>query len=97
MYDVLNHQLSVDCADSSLNPDTARDQKSIKLDFTDKLELRIFLDASTLEIFADGRSISTRIYPSRSDSLGVLALAEGGQAVLESFEAWQMRSFWGQP
>ncbi len=94
VYDVLSRQLSINRSDSSLNPETAHDQKSIKLDFTGSLELRLFLDASTLEVFAHGRSISTRIYPCRSDSLGVLALAEGGQAVLESFEAWQMRSIW---
>ena len=92
--DVPNRHLSVDCSDSSLNQDTAREEKSLKLDFTDVLELRVFLDVSTLEVFAHGRSISTRIYPSRSDSLGVLVFAEGGQAVLESFEVWHMRSIW---
>jgi beta-fructofuranosidase len=37
--------------------------------------LRIFVDRSILEVFANDRvSITTRIYPTRRDSLGVALL-----------------------
>ena len=42
------------------------------------LELRIFLDRSVLEVFANGRQcITQRIYSTRADSLGVRLFSKG--------------------
>jgi len=55
------------------------------------LELRIFLDRSVLEVFANGRQcITQRFHPTRSDSLGVSLFATGGAARVASAEAWDM-------
>jgi len=55
------------------------------------LKLRIFLDRSVLEVFANGRQcITQRIYPTRSDSLGVRLFARGGSALVRKLEAWDM-------
>jgi sucrose-6-phosphate hydrolase SacC (GH32 family) len=55
------------------------------------LELRIFLDRSILEVFANGRQCVTQcIYPSRSDSLGVLLFSRGGSLKVRSLNAWDM-------
>ncbi len=55
------------------------------------LQCRIFLDRSMLEVFANGRQcITQRIYPSRSDSLGVAVAAEDGEAVVRSIRMWDM-------
>lgn len=55
------------------------------------LELRVFLDRSVLEVFANGRQcITQRIYPSRADSLGVRLFSRGGAARVNSVEAWEM-------
>ena len=55
------------------------------------LKLRIFLDRSVLEVFANGRQcITQRIYPTRSDSLGVRLFARGGSALVRRLEAWDM-------
>jgi sucrose-6-phosphate hydrolase SacC (GH32 family) len=55
------------------------------------LRLRIFLDRSVLEVFANGRQcITQRIYPSRPDSLGVALFARGGSAKVKSLDAWDM-------
>ncbi|HUS47926.1 MAG TPA: glycoside hydrolase family 32 protein [Phycisphaerae bacterium] len=55
------------------------------------LKLRVFLDRSILEVFANDRQCLTqRIYPSRGDSLGVAVFCRGGCAQVSSLEAWQM-------
>ena len=55
------------------------------------LKLRIFLDRSILEVFANGRQcITQRIYPSRPDSLGVRLFSRGGSTNINAFEAWHM-------
>jgi beta-fructofuranosidase len=94
VYDAVNRRLSVDRSHSSLNPEVAHDQRGFDLRITDTLELRVFLDASALEVFAHGRAISTRIYPTRLDSLEINVFAEGGDAMLETLEVWPMRSIW---
>ncbi|WP_372630188.1 glycoside hydrolase family 32 protein [Cohnella sp.] len=52
--------------------------------------LRLFVDRTSVELFAGNRAMSNRIYP-RPDSLGVEWFAEGGDAVLRSLDAWEMR------
>ena len=48
-----------------------------------------------LEVFANERiSITSRIYPTRADSVGVALLAEGAEAQLNALDAWQLRSIW---
>lgn len=55
------------------------------------LELRIFLDRSIMELFANGRQCLTqRIYPQRDDSTGVRLLADGGSMTAQVVEAWDM-------
>jgi sucrose-6-phosphate hydrolase SacC (GH32 family) len=55
------------------------------------LRLRIFLDRSVLEVFANGRQcITQRIYPTRPDSLDVVLFAHGGRVKVKSVTAWDM-------
>ncbi|MNR62363.1 Sucrose-6-phosphate hydrolase [compost metagenome] len=58
------------------------------------LTLRIFLDRSSIEVFAaDGSfSLSSRIYP-QPDSLG-LALFGSGEGRVAVRQAWQLSSGW---
>ena len=59
----------------------------------ERLKLRIFLDRSVLEVFANGRQCMTqRIYPTREDSLGVSVFAYGGETTLKSLDVWEMRT-----
>ena len=45
------------------------------------LHLRVFIDKSVVEIFANDRqAIGRRVYPGRPDSLGVVLFASGGEA-----------------
>jgi len=59
------------------------------------LRLHLFIDRSSLEVFADdGLLVMTRrIYPGR-DRVGLRWFAEGGDAVLRLAEAWRLRDIW---
>jgi beta-fructofuranosidase len=94
VYDAVNRRLSVDRSRSSLNAEVTTDERGFDLEITGTLEIRVFLDASVLEVFAHGCAISTRIYPTRPDSLGVRVFAEGDNVILEKLEVWPMRSIW---
>ena len=55
------------------------------------LKLHIFLDKSVMEVFVNSRlCLTQRIYPTRADSLGVSLFANGGEATLNSLDAWTM-------
>jgi beta-fructofuranosidase len=55
------------------------------------LRLRVFLDASVIETFANSRTaIIDRVYPSSAEALGVGVFARNGSAVLRSLEVWDL-------
>ncbi len=62
------------------------------------LKLRIFIDKSVVEVFANDRQCATvRVYPGREDSVGISLRAQGGEAALHSLDLWQMHSIYGKP
>jgi beta-fructofuranosidase len=79
---------------SSLSPEVDRGSEGgpFWLATDETLKLRVFLDASVIEIFANERAcLTSRIYPSRSDSLGLGTFARGGEARLKALDVWEMR------
>ena len=55
------------------------------------LKLRVFVDKSVVEIYANERqAIGRRVYPTRTDSLGVVLFAKGGGAQFKTAKAWDM-------
>jgi beta-fructofuranosidase len=55
------------------------------------LRLRVLVDKSVVEAFANDRqAVCRRIYPSRADSIGVSLFADGGDAHVHSVTAWDM-------
>ena len=59
------------------------------------LRLHIFVDRSIIEVFANDRScLTTRIYPTRTDSVGVNVKATGGSALIKSLDIWDIKSIW---
>lgn len=55
------------------------------------LKLRVFLDRSVVEVFANNRqALAQRIYPSRRDSLGTRVFSRGGRAKVTRLQAWDM-------
>ena len=58
----------------------------------ERLKLRVFVDKSVVEVFANNRqAIARRIYPSRPDSVRVQLFSTGGDAYVHSIEAWQIK------
>lgn len=90
--------LMIDPSRSSLLPDVnARPPETAPLAFEkgEPLRLRIFIDRSVVEVFANGRQcVALRVYPARRDSVGVSIRAHGRDAVLRTLDAWQMKSIW---
>jgi len=90
--------VSIDTSHSSLAsnvvsrpPETA----TVELAPDEPLKLRIFIDRSVVEVFVNGRQcLAARVYPERSDSVGVSLHSRGKDAVLTSLDAFQMRSIY---
>jgi beta-fructofuranosidase len=97
LYDSALQQLIVDRRWSSLAPDVDRSMHVAPLALAngEPLRLRVFLDCSILEVFANEQvCITSRIYPTRPDSTTVALLAEGGGAYLNVLDAWHLHSIW---
>ena len=90
--------LQIDISEASLRTDVfARTPEigPLKLEDVEMLRLRIFVDRSIVEVFANGyQCLTLRVYPEREDSTGVPVFARGGAAKLMSLNVWQMRSVW---
>jgi beta-fructofuranosidase len=86
--------LQIDVTSSSLRHDVfARTAETgpLTLEEGERLRLRIFVDRSIVEVFANGRQcLTVRVYPEREDSRGVALFARGSSARLVSLKAWQM-------
>ena len=55
------------------------------------LNLRIYIDRSILEVFANGRQcVTQRIYPTLEESRGVSLSCAGGNMQLIHCDAWEM-------
>lgn len=52
--------------------------------------MRILVDGSVVEMFIDGLSVTTRVYPTNQDSTGVQLAAGGGVVQLRSVESWPL-------
>ena len=67
----------------------------IVLEDGEPLRLRVFVDRSIVEVFANDRlCIAARVYPGREDSVGVSLRAQGSDAVLKSLDTWQMANIY---
>ena len=90
-YDAAEKKLKVDTTRSSPHGPKTIEAGPFELAAGERLRLRLFVDRSVVEVFANGRqAVMRRIYPSRPDSLGVKVFARGGPASVRSLEAWEI-------
>ena len=76
---------------STRPPETA----PISIERGEPLELRVFIDKSVVEVFANGKQcLAIRVYPSREDSVGISFRSQGRDAQLLSLDSWQMRNIY---
>jgi len=92
-YDSLTRRLEVERDDSSLWPEAVGGicGGPLDLDPGEPLELRVLIDRSIVEVFANGRfALTARIYPTRDDSIGVEACAVRGAGTVERLAVWRL-------
>ena len=88
--------LLIDTTQSSLRTDVnSRPPENAPLPLREDriVELRIFIDRSIIEVFADSEQFAmVRAYPQREDSRGISIFATGDGIKLLSLECWQMKA-----
>ena len=91
-YDATDKTLKIDTRHASLG-EGPKSVESGPLTLADgePLRLRVFVDRSVVEVFANERQgVVRRIYPTRTDSLGVQLFATGAEVTVSSLRAWDM-------
>ncbi|MBD3176810.1 MAG: hypothetical protein GF320_16650 [Armatimonadia bacterium] len=91
-YDREAGELAIDTRASSLGEGPKSVEAGpLELGPGEALELRVYIDKSVVEVFANGRqAVMRRIYPTRADSVGVALFAEGGAATARGVRSWEM-------
>jgi len=93
-YDAKEQKLKIDTTKSSLGEGPKSVESGpFKLNPDESLNLRVFVDKSVVEVFANDRqAVMRRIYPTRIDSQDVVLFSRGGATEVKSIEAWGMTS-----
>ena len=90
-YDTEKKELVFDSTKSGKDGRMVVEAAPLVLAQNEPLQLRVFIDKSVIEVFANDRqAICRRVYPARKDSLGVVLFAEGGSAKISNVKAWEM-------
>ncbi|NQU22124.1 MAG: GH32 C-terminal domain-containing protein [Candidatus Nealsonbacteria bacterium] len=90
-YDSQAKRLVFDSTGSGVTGRRAVERAPLELQHGEPLVLRVFVDKSVVEIYANDRqAICRRVYPGRRDSLGVVLFAAGGKATVSGVKAWEM-------
>jgi len=96
--DARDSLITIDTAYSSELPDVESRAPEIApfyLPPNETLKLRVFVDKSVVEVFANDRQcLAVRVYPGREDSVGVSLRAQGADAALRSLDVWQMHTIY---
>ncbi|NHC40528.1 glycoside hydrolase [Bacillus sp. MM2020_1] len=97
-FDVEKQSLNIDRNKSSLDPDIQKGIQGGELKIgKENLKLHIYLDRSMIEAYANGKkSITSRVYPTLSDALGLELWSNGGNAKVVSMKVWEMGSAYGE-
>ena len=92
-YDPETGRLEIDRAAASLWSEAVggSDGGQLSLDGGEPLEVRVLIDVSIVELFANDRLVITeRVYPTLDASTGISLVAEG-EAELDEFTVWPLR------
>ncbi|BCW08394.1 glycoside hydrolase family 32 protein [Arthrobacter sp. NtRootA1] len=92
-----NGILRLDRTRSSLDPGVDVEDQSGPVPMPDgRVRLRVLVDRSAVEIFANGKPLTARVYPTLGGERVTLTVEEG-TVTLASFDAWTMADSWGGP
>ncbi|WP_257391670.1 GH32 C-terminal domain-containing protein [Halalkalibacter krulwichiae] len=97
-YDYENSMYSIDRNKSSLDPDVRKGIQGDVMELDgENLKLHIYLDRSMVEAYANNyKSLTSRVYPTRSDALGLELWSEKGEVTIKSMEVWELGSAYGE-
>ncbi|PZF86294.1 glycoside hydrolase family 32 protein [Jiangella anatolica] len=89
-------RIAVDRAAGSLDPSVDATPRGgpVPLGPGGEVDLRVIVDHSAVEIFANGRALTTRVYPTRPDAGGVELRGRAGGSRVERAGAWRMTDIW---
>lgn len=93
-YEASTGDVVLNATRSSLNPAAGGGtyRAPLNLRAGEDLRLAVFLDASIVEVFANGRACLTgRTYPTRTDSTGLGVFAAGSRARVKSLDIYEMK------
>ena len=91
-YDAAESKLKVDTHKSG-PADTPKGVEAgpFALKEGERLKLRVFVDKSVVEVFANSRqAVMRRIYPSQPDSVGVCLFSTGGPTQVHTLQSWNI-------
>jgi len=90
-YDWTARQLVFDATRSGPTGVLVVERAPLELQTGEPLKLRVFVDKSVVEIYANDRqAIGRRVYPSRAESSAVGLFTEGGTAGFTQVKAWHI-------
>jgi beta-fructofuranosidase len=91
-YDTTDQKLKIDTNKSSLEQGAKTIEGGpLKLTPGEPLRLRVFVDKSVVEVFANGRqAVMRRVYPSLPKSTGVALFSRGGETQVKGLKAWDL-------
>lgn len=91
-YDRLDKKLKIDTTKSGLGEGPRSIEGGpFELKPDEPLKLRVFVDTSVVEAFANDRqAVMRRVYPTLKDSIGVTLFSHNGDTKVKSIEAWNM-------
>ncbi len=90
-YDAETKELVFDATRSGATGRMVVERAPFALGKDEPLVLRVFIDKSIVEIYANDRqAIGRRVYPVQPDSLGIALFADGGDATFRHVKAWEM-------
>jgi beta-fructofuranosidase len=93
-YNLERGQLVLDRSLSSLDSEVDHENHTAPLALAvgELLRLQIFLDGSVIEVFANDRfTITSRIYPTKADAIGIGLFAEQTSGLATRVDSWQMK------
>lgn len=93
-----NSCISLDNSHSSVAPkfrSRPPENLDVFIDREEKLQLRIFVDRSVVEVFVnERRCVSVRAYPTCDDSTGISLLSKGSSSSVEKLKFWHLKSIY---
>ena len=97
VYNSDQKTLTIDRSHSSLDSAAQSTTPSVTLEVADheNLRLHVLLDSSIIEIFANqGIYLSSRLYPTHPQSLGVGLFTNSSHVRLKQLDVWKISSIW---